>query len=79
MAIEREKGGGWKEKKSSGPPTWLRILSPISNLAAMKRGGKVQKTGKRVVHKGERVVPAKSRKKVDKAMKRSKMRMRSGR
>jgi hypothetical protein len=33
-------------KKKSGPPTWLRVLSPISNLASLKRGGKVKKRGK---------------------------------
>lgn len=44
-----------------------------------KRGGKVRKTGPAIVHKGERVIPAGKRKKVERMMKRSGMRMRSGR
>lgn len=44
-----------------------------------KRGGKVRKTGRAIVHKGERVIPAGKRKKVERLMKRSGMRMRSRR
>ena len=39
-------GRSGSSKKKSGPPTWLRVLSPISNLASLKRGGKVKKRGK---------------------------------
>jgi hypothetical protein len=72
MPQEKKKHGG------GGPPTWLRVLSPISNLAAMGRGGKVRKTGKRKVHKGEEVVPRHKAKKVERTMKRAKMKMRGG-
>ena len=46
MSISRDsKSGDWKaDKKKSGPPTWERILFPISNLASLKRGGKVKST-----------------------------------
>lgn len=44
-----------------------------------KRGGKVRKTGPAILHKNERVITAGQRKKVDRMMKRSGMRMRSGR
>ena len=40
-----------------------------------RKGGKVRKTGPAVLHKNERVIPAGKRKKVEKLMKRSKMRM----
>jgi hypothetical protein len=44
MAISRDKkSGSWSPDKKSGPPTWLRVMSPISNVASMKRGGKVRK------------------------------------
>jgi hypothetical protein len=78
MSISRDKGGKWEASKhSDGPPTWERVLFPISNLAAMKRGGKIRKTGVRELHKGERVIPAGKVKRVEKMMKRSKMRMRA--
>jgi hypothetical protein len=33
MSISRDKKGDWEaDKKKSGPPTWLRILSPVTNL-----------------------------------------------
>lgn len=44
-----------------------------------KKGGKVRKTGRAIVHKGERVIPRGKVKKVERLMKRSKMRMKSGR
>ena len=44
---------------------------------AYKRGGKVRRTGPAIVHKGERVIPAGKRKKVERLMKKSKMRMRA--
>jgi len=40
---DREKSpsrSGSSKKKSGGPPTWLRVLSPISNV--MRKGGKVR-------------------------------------
>jgi hypothetical protein len=43
MAISRDKKGNWEPSKSGGgPPTWLRVLSPISNLASLRKGGKVR-------------------------------------
>ena len=42
-----------------------------------KRGGKVRKTGPAIVHRGERVIPAGKRKKVERLMKRNKMRMKA--
>ena len=33
---------GSSKKKSGGPPTWLRVLSPISNVASLRKGGKVR-------------------------------------
>lgn len=44
-----------------------------------KRGGKVRKTGRAIVHKGERVIPRGKVKRVERMMKRSGMRMKSGR
>jgi len=41
------------------------------------RGGKVRKTGPAVLKRGERVIPAGKRKKVERLMKRNKMKMRS--
>lgn len=49
MGISRDKGGNW-EAKRGGPPTWLRVISPISNLASLRKGGKLpekRKKGKR--------------------------------
>lgn len=63
---QEEKRGG----KKGGVPTWLRVLSPITNL---KRGGKIKKTGVKNLHADERVVPASKRKKVEKLMKRAGM------
>lgn len=43
MSISRDKKGDWApDKKSSGPPMWLRVVSPISNLASLRKGGKVR-------------------------------------
>lgn len=47
-----------------------RSVGPVQ----YKRGGKVRKTGPAIVHRGERVIPASQRKKVDRLMKRNKMR-----
>ena len=43
MAISRDKKGNWEaDKKRSGGSTLLHILSPISNLDRLKKGGKVR-------------------------------------
>ena len=47
------------------------------HAVAYKRGGKVRKTGPAIVHRGERVIPAGKVKRVEKMMKRSKMRMKA--
>ena len=47
-----------------------RGITPV----AYRKGGKVRKTGIALVHRGERVIPASKRKKVERLMKRAKMR-----
>ena len=42
-----------------------------------QRGGKVRKTGMAKVHRGERVIPASKVKRVEKMMRKSKMRMKA--
>lgn len=42
--MSRDKGGNWQADKKGGPPTRLRVISPISNL---RTGGKVRKAGKK--------------------------------
>jgi len=74
MAADEERKKG--SRKKGGIPLALRILSPISNLAAMERGGKVQKTGERLVHKNERVIPASKRESVERLMKKNHIKMR---
>jgi hypothetical protein len=59
--------------KRSGPSDLLRIMSPISNLASLRKGGKTRKDGPANLHKNERVIPANKRKKVERLMKREKM------
>lgn len=55
MGISRgKKTGSWKGDKNDGPPTWLRIMSPISNLASLRKGGKVRKTKRSSARKGGR-------------------------
>jgi hypothetical protein len=44
---------------------------------AYKRGGKVRKTGPAIVHRGERVIPKKKVKRVEKMMRKAKMRMKA--
>lgn len=34
--------------KKSGVPTWLRVVSPISNLSSLRKGGKVKRKSKRM-------------------------------
>ena len=45
MAISRDKkSGNWSADKKSGGgmPTWARVLFPITNLASLRKGGKVR-------------------------------------
>lgn len=42
-----------------------------------RKGGKVRKTGPAIVHRGERVIPKSKVKRVEKMMKRKKMRMKA--
>lgn len=42
-----------------------------------RKGGKVRKTGPAIVHRGERVIPKSKVKRVEKMMKRNKMRMKA--
>lgn len=48
-------------------------IGPVS----YKRGGKVRKTGTANLHKGERVIPRGKVKRVEKMMRKSKMRMKA--
>ena len=50
-----------------------RGITPVQ----YRHGGKVRKTGPAILHKNERVIPANKRRKVERLMKRSKMRMKS--
>jgi SLT domain-containing protein len=54
-----------------------RAAASSVHAVQYKRGGKVRKTGMAKVHKGERVIPAGKRKKVERLMKRSGMRMKA--
>jgi hypothetical protein len=78
----------WKDKAkaagrslaSSGQDTMNRAqdqraasIGPVQ----YSRGGKVRKTGLARIHKGERVIPRSKVKKVERLMKRNKMRMKS--
>lgn len=45
---DKPKAPQGKSKKSGGPDDLMRIMFPISNLASLKRGGKVQKKTKRM-------------------------------
>lgn len=47
-----------------------RGITPVQ----YRKGGKVRKTGIALIHKDERVIPASKRKKVERLMKRAKMR-----
>jgi hypothetical protein len=40
-----------------------------------RKGGKVRKTGRAIVHKNERVIPASKRKKAEKVMRKAGMRL----
>jgi hypothetical protein len=50
-----------------------RTIAPVQ----YKRGGKVRKTGGAIVHKGERVIPKSKVKRVEKMMRKKKMRMKA--
>ena len=47
------------------------------HAVSYKKGGRVKRTGLARLHKGERVIPRSKVKRVEKMMKRSKMRMRT--
>lgn len=78
---DRNKPGGKKQdrKQGGGLSDLMRLAYPISNLASLKRGGKVRKTGPANLHKGERVIPAGKVKRVEKLMRGAKMRLKAGR
>ena len=61
----------------SGQDMMDRASSSSITPVAYKRGGKVRKTGGAVVHKGERVIPAGKVKRVEKLMRKAKMRMKA--
>jgi hypothetical protein len=65
--------GGRSEAESAG--------EAAEHIRPMKyhRGGKVRKTGPAVLKRGERVIPADKRKKVERLMKKSKIRMKDKR
>lgn len=81
----------WKSSKSAGAARTggsglaaegQRLMSGAADEAARnvhpvqyKRGGKVRRTGRAVVHKGERVIPRSKVKRVEKMMRGKKMRM----
>jgi hypothetical protein len=44
--------------KRKGLPSWLRVVSPATNLGSLKRGGKIKRTGNYRLHAGEEVIPA---------------------
>ena len=52
-----------------------RSITPVQ----YRKGGKVRKTGGAIVHKGERVIPKSKVKRVEKMMRKSKMRMKAKR
>lgn len=64
-----------KSRKSGGIDSLMRVMYPISNLASLRTGGKVRKTGPVNVHEGERVVPKSKVRKVERMMRKGKMRM----
>ena len=39
---ESSSGKGKPARKKGGVPTWLRVLSPITNLASLRKGGKIR-------------------------------------
>jgi hypothetical protein len=39
-------------RKRKGLPSWLRVISPVTNLGSLKRGGKVKRTGSYRLHAG---------------------------
>ncbi len=63
----------WARTESENAGRIGESIQPVR----FKRGGKVRKTGPAVLHRGERVVPRGKVKRVDKVMKRHKMRMKA--
>ena len=62
---------------SSGQDEMDRASSDRITPVAYRKGGRVRKTGPAVVHKGERVIPAGKVKRVEKMMRKAKMRMKA--
>ena len=62
---------------SSGQSEMNRSSNMSITPSQYKRGGKVRKTGMAKLHKNERVIPAGKRKKVERLMKKSEMRMKA--
>ena len=62
---------------SSGQDEMDRASSMSITPSQYKRGGKVRKTGGAIVHKGERVIPKGKVKRVEKMMRKKKMRMKA--
>jgi hypothetical protein len=62
---------------SSGQGELGRASSMSITPSQYKRGGKVRKTEKALVHKGERVIPKSKVKRVEKMMRKKKMRMKA--
>ncbi len=61
----------------SGQDEMDRASSDRITPVAYRKGGRVRKTGPAVVHKGERVIPAGKVKRVEKMMRKAKMRMKA--
>lgn len=64
--VRAERRGEEEDKARS-----LRNVTPPQQF---KRGGKVRKTGRAILHAGERVIPAGKVRRVERLMKRAKMR-----
>ena len=61
----------------SGQEELSRAASERITPVSMKRGGKVRKTGLKNLHKNERVIPKGKVKRVEKMMRKAKMRMKA--
>ena len=82
---DARKGGGvrgglkaaGKSLLSSGQSELDRAASERIVPVQYRKGGKVRKTGPAIVHRGERVVPKGKVKRVEKMMRKAKMRMKA--
>lgn len=73
-------GAAGKSMSSSGQSMMDRSAEEASSRigpVSFKRGGKTRKTGLARLHKGERVIPRGKVKRVEKMMRKSKMRMKA--